>query len=65
MKIAAGAETRNDRAQESAAAKQPEQKSEAEKIVETGDAPECPDCGAMLVLQEGCRKCSKCGWSKC
>jgi ribonucleoside-diphosphate reductase alpha chain len=26
----------------------------------------CPDCGEnTVVLQEGCSKCSSCGWSKC
>lgn len=25
----------------------------------------CPDCGAALVLQEGCEYCSICGYSKC
>ncbi|MFB6241207.1 MAG: adenosylcobalamin-dependent ribonucleoside-diphosphate reductase, partial [Candidatus Nanosalina sp.] len=38
---------------------------DAEAIVEDGGNPECPDCGGMLVLQEGCKKCPDCGWSKC
>ncbi len=38
---------------------------DAEAIVEDGGNPECPDCGGMLVLQEGCKKCPECGWSKC
>ncbi len=25
----------------------------------------CPECGATLALQEGCRKCVGCGWSAC
>ncbi|WP_414837235.1 adenosylcobalamin-dependent ribonucleoside-diphosphate reductase [Candidatus Nanosalina sp. VS9-1] len=38
---------------------------DASAIVEDGGNPECPDCGGMLVLQEGCKKCPDCGWSKC
>ena len=34
-------------------------------IISGGDNPECPDCGGMLELQEGCKKCPSCGWSKC
>jgi ribonucleoside-diphosphate reductase alpha chain len=33
-------------------------------IVARGDNPECPDCGNMLMLQEGCIKCN-CGYSEC
>jgi len=25
----------------------------------------CPECGAALMTQEGCRKCRGCGWSAC
>ncbi|HHO55145.1 MAG TPA: ribonucleoside-diphosphate reductase, partial [Trueperaceae bacterium] len=25
----------------------------------------CPDCGAPLRFEEGCRKCESCGFSKC
>ncbi|MFB6099641.1 MAG: hypothetical protein ABEK16_00055, partial [Candidatus Nanohalobium sp.] len=35
------------------------------EIIKDGDNPECPDCGGMLVLQEGCKTCPDCGWSKC
>jgi ribonucleoside-diphosphate reductase alpha chain len=35
------------------------------EIIQDGDNPECPDCGGMLVLQEGCKTCPDCGWSKC
>ncbi|MFA5862165.1 MAG: adenosylcobalamin-dependent ribonucleoside-diphosphate reductase, partial [Candidatus Thermoplasmatota archaeon] len=34
-------------------------------IVARGDNPECPDCGTMLTLQEGCIKCQSCGYSEC
>ncbi len=37
----------------------------AASIVSDGDNPECPDCSGMLELQEGCKKCSTCGWSQC
>jgi ribonucleoside-diphosphate reductase alpha chain len=42
-----------------------EQKADAAKIVQDGGNPECPECGGMLVLQEGCNKCPDCGYSKC
>jgi ribonucleoside-diphosphate reductase alpha chain len=45
-----------------------EQKADAgdtAEIIKDGDNPECPDCGGMLVLQEGCKTCPDCGWSKC
>jgi ribonucleoside-diphosphate reductase alpha chain len=25
----------------------------------------CPDCGSSIQHEEGCLKCSACGWSKC
>ena len=34
-------------------------------IVADGGNPECPECGGMLELQEGCKTCPSCGWSKC
>ncbi|MHB8604700.1 MAG: vitamin B12-dependent ribonucleotide reductase [Thermoplasmatota archaeon] len=37
----------------------------AQLIVARGDNPECPDCGNMLSLQEGCIKCLSCGYSEC
>jgi ribonucleoside-diphosphate reductase alpha chain len=42
-----------------------EEKADAAKIVQDGGNPECPECGGMLVLQEGCNKCPECGFSKC
>lgn len=42
-----------------------EQEADAASIVKDGGNPECPDCGGMLVIQEGCQKCPDCGWSKC
>ncbi|MGQ9631987.1 MAG: vitamin B12-dependent ribonucleotide reductase [bacterium] len=30
-----------------------------------GACPECPDCGSILVFEEGCMKCHNCGYSKC
>ncbi|RZN62933.1 ribonucleotide reductase N-terminal alpha domain-containing protein [Methanonatronarchaeum sp. AMET6-2] len=35
------------------------------KIIKEGVNPECPECGGMLTLQEGCKKCPGCGWSEC
>ena len=25
----------------------------------------CPECGNMLVFEEGCSKCKNCGYSRC
>jgi len=32
-----------------------------------GQGPEdiCPECGNQIVMQEGCKKCITCSWSKC
>jgi ribonucleoside-diphosphate reductase alpha chain len=37
----------------------------ASDLIARGDNPECPDCGNMLALQEGCIKCQSCGFSEC
>lgn len=51
-----------------------DQKQEAEKIApktkiksiaDLGDIPECPACGNILEMQEGCLICRGCGYSKC
>ncbi len=34
-------------------------------LIARGDNPECPDCSNMLALQEGCIKCTSCGYSEC
>jgi ribonucleoside-diphosphate reductase alpha chain len=34
-----------------------------ENVLNKGAA--CPDCGAPLRFEEGCRKCESCGYSKC
>jgi ribonucleoside-diphosphate reductase alpha chain len=34
-------------------------------IADFGYAPGCPECGAPLVLAEGCVSCKNCGYSKC
>ena len=36
-----------------------------QQLVDRGDNPDCPDCGGMLALQEGCVKCQTCGYSEC
>lgn len=33
--------------------------------VEQNIAPECPECGGILVFEGGCNTCKSCGWSKC
>jgi ribonucleoside-diphosphate reductase alpha chain len=37
----------------------------SQRLVDRGDNPECPECSAMLTLQEGCIKCQSCGYSEC
>jgi rubrerythrin len=27
--------------------------------------PTCPECGAPVMMTEGCQKCPACGWSAC
>ena len=34
-------------------------------IANVGHAPECPECGGMLVFKESCMLCPVCGYSKC
>jgi ribonucleoside-diphosphate reductase alpha chain len=34
-------------------------------IADLGHAPACPECGAMMVIGEGCLSCKNCGYSKC
>jgi ribonucleoside-diphosphate reductase alpha chain len=35
------------------------------KVAVPPAAPSCPECGAALVVQSGCRLCRHCGWSVC
>ena len=35
-------------------------------IIDSGESPECPNCGAFsLYFSEGCKTCEACGWSEC
>ncbi len=38
---------------------------ELDPIEDLGKSPQCPECGARLVFQEGCQKCPVCFTSKC
>lgn len=35
------------------------------RLADIGEAPECPACGGLLELAEGCLICRGCGYSKC
>ena len=37
----------------------------ARGLADFGMMPECPDCGANLILAEGCMSCKSCGFSRC
>ena len=39
--------------------------SEKDSIANMGMMPGCPECGAGLVLKEGCMSCVACGFSRC
>jgi ribonucleoside-diphosphate reductase alpha chain len=35
-------------------------------LINSGESPECPECGALSVYySEGCKTCEACGWSEC
>ncbi len=44
---------------------EPDKKQGMARIIEKGMAPECPECGALLSLVEGCIVCPLCGYSQC
>jgi len=35
------------------------------EMADFGFMPGCPDCGAQLLMQEGCISCKSCGFSRC
>jgi rubrerythrin len=35
------------------------------QIADFGYMPECPDCGASLIMAEGCINCPSCGYNRC
>nr|WP_272494388.1 hypothetical protein [Natronomonas aquatica] len=38
----------------------------AQSLIDSGESPECPECGSMtLYYSEGCKTCESCGWSEC
>jgi len=42
------------------------EKGQTRALIEDGESPECPECGAMsLYYSEGCKTCNACGWSEC
>ncbi len=38
---------------------------DTEEMIKKGLNPECPECGKVLVYEEGCVKCLSCGYSEC
>jgi ribonucleoside-diphosphate reductase alpha chain len=41
-------------------------KGDQQSIIDAGESPECPECGALsLYYSEGCKTCESCGWSEC
>lgn len=45
--------------------KKKEFKNGPRSIADLGDIPECPSCGNILTMAEGCLTCQGCGYSKC
>ena len=46
-------------------AQQPDEDA-TQALIDAGESPECPECGAMsLHFVEGCKTCMGCGWSEC
>lgn len=39
--------------------------SRTSELADIGHAPECPECGGILVFKESCMLCQVCGYSKC
>jgi len=42
-----------------------ESKSIVQSMADNGNAPECPQCGGILEMAEGCMLCRGCGFSRC
>jgi ribonucleoside-diphosphate reductase alpha chain len=48
------------------AANQTTVETDQQSIIDAGESPECPECGALsLYYSEGCKTCESCGWSEC
>ncbi len=45
--------------------KESDKSTDVEKLMSNGKNPECPDCGNILTISEGCIKCEACGYSEC
>lgn len=43
----------------------PLHRSSPKSVADFGFMPGCPDCGAPLVMGEGCISCKECGFSRC
>ncbi|EMA36238.1 adenosylcobalamin-dependent ribonucleoside-diphosphate reductase [Halococcus hamelinensis] len=63
---ASGAEPDGGVATQEGSADRGRTKSDAQKLIDNGESPECPSCGSFtLYYSEGCKTCESCGWSEC
>ncbi|EMA51192.1 adenosylcobalamin-dependent ribonucleoside-diphosphate reductase [Halococcus thailandensis] len=47
-------------------AAEPDATDDVQQLIDNGESPECPSCGAFtLYYSEGCKTCESCGWSEC
>ncbi len=42
-----------------------DEKSRIDNLKMIGACPQCPECGEMLIVNEGCVFCNSCGYSRC
>jgi len=63
---ASGAATEPSTGSEGVERAQADSGGDQQELIDAGESPECPDCGALsLYYSEGCKTCESCGWSEC